>query len=192
MGLVNRDLFRRPAGGGGWTVVETKSAVSSANIDFDLATHDIFKIMWAQVVPSVNDKRIEVFLSADGGTTFRASGYSVISRAYFTTTEDETSLLSQSRWSLPGITGVPYSINVDAGFGSVGEMTLFNALDDTFRTRFLVHGCHHGTTNASGAPTYYTGGGAHRDGEVHNLIRFGLNASTNIKTGDFTLLGLTI
>ncbi len=65
-------------GGGGWTLIDTKTASSSATLDFTsdiTSTYNTYVFVFENIVNATNAQRFTVRLSSDNGSTFVATGY---------------------------------------------------------------------------------------------------------------------
>lgn len=66
----------QPVIAGGWTLIQTQAASSSASVNFtNLTGYKNFKLLFYGIVPATNDTFLQMLSSTNGGSSYNSSGY---------------------------------------------------------------------------------------------------------------------
>jgi hypothetical protein len=189
-------IVLNPNGQTGWRLLATKTASSSATIDFtasdfDFSTdaYDDYQVVFSQVKPASDDQYLFMRVGTGGSPTYQTSGYQWASSAsgvsaavdHGSTTDSQTTAIILTR-----MTTATAMVGNDTGehVSGVVEFSNPDATDQPvfgFRTRYLAA--------AAGAIWSVTGAGRYASNGAITAVRF-VFASGNIASGSFRLYGL--
>jgi hypothetical protein len=180
----------------GWRLLASKTASSSATIDFTASdfdfsagTYDEYMVEFSQVKPATDDVYLFLRIGTGAGPTYQVAGYQWASRAqgissgvdHGSTTDSQTTAIVMTR-----MTTATTMVGNDTGEHVSGTVEFANpeATDQpifSFRTRYL--------SAATGALWGVTGAGRYASNGAITAIRF-VFLSGNIASGTFRLYGL--
>lgn len=159
--------------GGGWSRLQTKTASSSATLDFtSIPIYPVYAVVFNNIRPATNAQDLELLASSDNGSTYASTGYtSGINFNAFNSilatnaTSTTYGIMARSQSNGVGLYGTVFLTPGNGGWW--GQMSFFN-------------------TTAAATTLGFVLGSA---GIVFNALRFQF-ASGNITSGSVVLYGL--
>lgn len=174
---------------GAWTLLQTQTASSSANITFTstyiTSTYNKYALVMNNVVPATNGVSMNMTVSTDNGSSYLATGYKAVINV-FSEAATANAVSSTSLIPLTIITG-----NTLANTTGVGLMGTLYMLNWTSGSSFPeIHGnCSYLEASAANTLTGLWGGRAPTTSVINNIKI--VMSSGNIATGTFSLYGIS-
>jgi hypothetical protein len=162
-----------PVIGGGWSLIKTLTASSSASLAFTtLPVYPVYAVVFSNLTPATNAQDLEFLASSNNGTSYATSGYSsgVNYSAYNSATITNATattygVMAHSQSNGIGLYGTVFFTPSNGGWW--GQMSFYNTTLNTYTIGFV-------TGNS---------------GIVFNALKFQF-ASGNIASGSITIYGL--
>jgi hypothetical protein len=175
--------------GGGWKLLETKTADNSATVDFTSgidATYRSYAVVISYMRPQTNSTHLYMRTSSDGGSSFDSGSSNYRYRTHATSDNGGGHALASSGATFMAVSGS--EIGNLSSDGYCGEVRLFDP-SQTTSYKQVTSLFHYTQLQNPSRTTIGHGGGMRQSTAAVNAIRFFMS-SGDIVSGVFELYGL--
>lgn len=185
--LVNQPVISSSSGA--WTLLQTQTASSSANITFTstyiTSTYNKYVLVMNNVVPATNGVSMSMTVSVDNGSNYLATGYKAVINVF---SEAATANAVSSTTLIPLTIISGNTLSNTTGVGLMGTLYMLNWTSGSSFPE--IHGnCSYLESSAANTLTGLWGGRAPTTNVINNIKI--VMSSGNIATGTFSLYGIS-